>query len=388
MNKILDGAISVLDGLVSCNTVSSKSNLNIVDYISSYLRLHNVEPVLIHDETGLKANVFATIGDPSKPGYVLSGHTDVVPIEGQDWKKKPFALTRDGDRLYGRGTTDMKGFVACVLAMVPQLSSLSLERPIHLAFSYDEEVGCHGVHGLIEHLKNNAATPVAAFIGEPSGMDVVEAHKGSYGMITNVTGLACHSSRPDIGVSAINAAVQIVNLLQASAEEFAEKPSTTLAFGLPYTTVGVGVMRGGTARNLVPGDCRIEWDIRSIQPEERELVKRRLSTLIEDTLLPEMRAVFEGSRIESEVVYDVPPLVQEPDSEAVRLAKRFAGANSASVIDYGTEAGFFQRAGIPSVVCGPGSFSEAHIEDEWISVGQIQKCLDFLEALVRHAERS
>jgi acetylornithine deacetylase len=316
---------------------------------------------------------------------LLSGHTDVVPVEGQHWQHDPFRLTREGSRLFGRGTTDMKGFVACALAMVPKLKSAELRVPIHLAFSYDEEVGCLGVHGLVQHMSESVAEPRAVFVGEPTLMAVVDSHKGSCGMLTEVTGFACHSSRVDLGANAIFAAASIIEEVHRGADELAGQADPGVRFEVPYSTVSVGVIHGGTARNAVAGDCRFEWDIRATRPGVTEMVQKRIADFVEGSVLPGMRQRYGGARIETRVAYDVPPLVAAPGSEAETLAKRFAGTNQTKVVDYGSEAGIFQKAGIPTVLCGPGQDSEAHIADEWIAVEQLDRCMSFLEALADHA---
>jgi len=380
-----DGAIEILERLVAFNTVSSRSNLELIHYIRDYLDNHGVASTIIPDATGKKANIFATIGDPGRAGYVLSGHTDVVPVEGQAWLRDPFKLTREGGRLYGRGTTDMKGFVACALAMVPAFKAAELRSPIHLAFSYDEEVGCLGVHGIVEHMNGAVATPRAVFVGEPTTMGVVDSHKGSCGMLTQVSGFACHSSRVDLGVNAIFAAATIIEELHRCADQLSSEPDLGSRFVVPYSSVSVGVINGGTARNTVAGDCSFQWDIRATRLGVTEEVQGRIAAFIDGSVLPGMRARFQDARIETSVAYDVPPLVAMPNSEAETLAKRFAGTNETKVVDYGSEAGIFQKAGMPTVLCGPGQDSEAHIADEWIAVEQLDRCMSFLEALSNHA---
>jgi acetylornithine deacetylase len=380
-----DGAIEILERLVSFNTVSNRSNLDLIHYIRDYLDTHGIASTIIPDASGEKANIFAAIGDPEQAGYVLSGHTDVVPVEGQNWQRDPFNLTREGNRLYGRGTTDMKGFVACALAMVPRLKAMRLHAPIHLAFSYDEEIGCLGVHSLVDHMNGTVAKPRVVFVGEPTSMAVVDSHKGSCGMLTDITGFACHSSRVDLGVNAIFAAASIIEELHRYADQLSREPDPGSRFVVPYSSASVGVIRGGTARNTVAGDCSFQWDIRATRPGVTEEVQQRIAAFIDASVLPGMRARNQDARIETRVAYDVPPLVAEPGSEAETLAKRFAGRNETVVVDYGSEAGIFQKAGIATVVCGPGQDTEAHITDEWIAVEQLEKCMSFLEALANHA---
>ncbi len=379
--------IDLLDRLVAFDTVSSRSNLAIVAFIADYLRAHGVAASVLPDGTGQKANIVATLGPAETPGLVLSGHLDVVPVEGQDWTRDPFRLTREGDRLYGRGTTDMKGFVACVLARVPHMLARPLRMPLHLVFSYDEEVGCLGVPGLIRHLEASAAPPLACFVGEPTGMGVVGGHKGSTGFLTTVQGKACHSSRPDLGVNAIFHAGDLIAELRRYAEELKASPDAGSPFELPYTTVSVGVIGGGTARNAIPGDVAFQWDIRATRPGLVEALSSRFAAFADATAVPAMRAGWAEAAVTTTMVYDVPPLVPAPDSPAETLAKRFAGRNETTTVNYGSEAGLFQAAGIPTAVCGPGRDREAHITDEWIAVDQLDRCLAFLDGVVAHARQ-
>lgn len=380
--------IDLLAKLVSFNTVSSRSNLDLIHFIRDYLAQYGVQSELIFDATGQKANLFATIGDGRRPGIVLSGHTDVVPVDGQEWTRDPFSLTQEGDRLYGRGTTDMKGFIACVLASVPRTVSTSLAIPLHLAFSYDEEVGCLGVHGLVEHMERHVAKPIAALVGEPTMMSIVDGHKGSCGLLTEVEGLACHSSRVDQGVNAIFYATDIISEIRRCADELMNAPEAGSRFELPFSSVSVGVIHGGTARNAVPGDCAFQWDIRATRPGVTDQVQERVSAFIESDVLPKMRERYPDARVTTTVAYDVPPLVPDAGSTAETLAKRFAGRNDTSTVNYGSEAGIFQAAGVPSVLCGPGRDSEAHITDEWVSADQLRQCMAFLDKLVAYAEQA
>jgi acetylornithine deacetylase len=377
--------IELLDRLIAFKTVSSRSNLDIVDFIKSYLASLGVESVTIRDETGQKANLFATIGPADRPGYVLSGHTDVVPVEGQAWSHDPFTMRREGEKLYGRGASDMKGFLACMLASVPLMLKEPLVAPIHLAFSYDEEVGCFGVHGVIEHMTKTLPPQRAVFVGEPTDMGVVGGHKGSAGLLTTVTGKLCHSSRPDRGVNAIFHAMDLVDELRRYAGELRSAPDAGSPFELPYTTVSVGVIHGGTARNAVPGDCAFQWDIRATKAGMVDSLIDRFTTFTNQVVLPAMREGFADASVATKIAYDVPPLVPTAGSLAETLAKRFASRNEVRALNYGSEAGIFQAAGMPTVICGPGRDSEAHIADEWIAVEQLERSIAFINRLVDHA---
>ena len=385
MTELTASALAILDRLVAFDTVSRNSNLDLVAYVSDYLTGHGIAHEVLPGPDPAKANILATIGPVDRPGIVLSGHTDVVPVDGQTWTYDPFRLTRVGDRLYGRGTTDMKGYVACILALAPLLKQADLRMPVHLALSYDEEVGCLGVHGIVDRLRELGLHPAAALIGEPSQMGVVNGHKGSCGMLTRVEGASCHSSRPELGVNAVFHAMDIICDLRARGRALAAAPDSLGVFDPPYSTISVGVIRGGTARNAVPGDCRFEWDIRATRPGMAETVQREVQAHIEAAVLPEMRARRAECRVVTEMAYDVPPLVPQPGCAAEALAKTLSGANFTGTVPYGSEAGVFQRAGIPSVICGPGDIAQAHTPDEWIEVAQIEACLRFLERLLEHA---
>lgn len=380
--------IELLDRLVGFNTVSSRSNLELIDFVRSYLEGLGVASTLLPDATGQKANLFATIGPADVPGYVLSGHTDVVPVEGQQWSRDPFRMWENGGRLYGRGTTDMKGFVACVLARVPAMLAKPLAVPFHLALTYDEEVGCLGAYGLVDHMTKSLPEQLAVFVGEPTEMGVVGGHKGSTGLLTTIAGKACHSSRPDLGVNAIFHAVDVIGELRRYAEELAAAPDAGSPFELPYTSVSVGLIQGGTVRNAIPGDVRFEWDIRATKAGMVESIVERFRIYCDETVLPVMKAGFAGSAIVTEYAYDVPPLAPREGSLAETLAKRFAGTNQVGTVSYGSEAGIFQRAGMPTIICGPGRDSEAHITDEWIAVEQLHRCTAFLDGLIGHARRT
>jgi acetylornithine deacetylase len=382
---LLSDTLAILDRLIAFDTVSRNSNLPLVAYVTDYLTSHGIAFDVLPGPDERKANILATIGPAGVPGIVLSGHTDVVPVDGQTWTYDPFRLTRVGDRLYGRGTTDMKGYVACILAVAPLLQAADLRVPVHLALSYDEEVGCLGVHGIVDHMREIGLRPTAALIGEPSRMGVVNGHKGAAGMLTTVRGASCHSSRPELGVNAIFYAAEIIADLRARGKAFAADPDSIGVFDPPYPTMSVGMISGGTARNAVPGDCRFEWDIRATKPGMVEAITEAVRAHIASVVLPEMRARNPDCQISTDIAFEVPPLLPEPDRAAEALAKTLSGANSTGTVPYGSEAGVFQRAGIASVICGPGDIAQAHTPDEWIEVAQLASCLGFLERLLAHA---
>lgn len=381
MTDLLPRALTILERLVGFDTVSRNSNLPLIDYVRAYLTDHDIPHVVLPSADGTKANVFASIGPADVPGIVLSGHTDVVPVDGQAWTHDPFALTRVGTRLYGRGTTDMKGYVACMLALAPEFARAGLRAPIHLAISYDEEIGCLGVHGIVAHLRAIGLAPTAALIGEPSRHGIVNGHKGSTGLLTRVGGLSGHSSRPERGVNAIFHAAEIVGWLRARGDALAAAPDSVGVFDPPFSTVSVGTIHGGTARNAIPADCRIEWDIRATRPGIIAEIVAALDAHVRESILPTMRARHADSFVVTDALFDVPPLLPQPGCAAETLAKSLTGANSVGTVAYASEAGVFQAAGIPSVICGPGDIAQAHTADEWIEVGQIADCLALLSRL-------
>ena len=383
MTDFSSDATAILERMVAFDTVSRNPNRAIIDWISGYLARQGVAAEVLPNEDGTKANLFATIGPAGNGGIVLSGHTDVVPVDGQDWRHDPFRLTEENGRLYGRGTTDMKGYVACILALVPRLRPAQMRLPVHLAITYDEEVGCLGVPFLLRHMRALGLRPEIAFVGEPSRMGVVNGHKGSCGMLTEVRGLSCHSSRTDLGVNAVFAASDIVQELRRRADAFAAAPDSVGVFDPPYSTVSVGVLRGGTARNAIPGDCRIEWDIRATRPGVVESVQAGMQAFIDAGVLPALRARYDGAAIKTRMVYDVPPLLPEGGAAEV-LAKRLTGTNASGTVPYGSEAGYFQRAGIATVIVGPGDIAQAHTPDEWIARSEIDACCAFLARLAEH----
>jgi acetylornithine deacetylase len=379
--------IELLGRLTGFDTVSSRSNLEMIEFIESYLAALGVESAILTDKTGKKASLVATIGPADKAGYVLSGHTDVVPVDGQDWSRDPFTMWRDGGRLYGRGVSDMKGYLACVLACAPAMVKEPLAAPIHLAFSYDEEVGCFGVHGIIEHMTKTLPSQRAVFVGEPTEMGVVGSHKGSAGLLTTVIGKACHSSRPTHGVNAIFHAMDLIAELRGYANELRSAPDDDSPFELPYTTVSVGVIHGGTARNAVPGDCAFQWDIRATKAGVVNQLVDRFKAFADTKVVPVMKKGFAEASVATSVAYDVPPFAPAVASNAETLAKRFSDRNDVGTANYGSEAGIFQAAGMPTIICGPGRDTEAHITDEWIAVEQLERCVGFIDRLIDHARR-
>ncbi|HEV2098924.1 MAG TPA: acetylornithine deacetylase [Stellaceae bacterium] len=378
-------ALAILERLIAFDTVSSKSNLDLIGWVADYLDGYGVESALTRNADGTKANLFATIGPGGRGGVILSGHTDVVPVAGQAWSSDPFRLeTRDG-RFYGRGTADMKGFIALVLALVPHAIEGRLEIPLHLAFSHDEEIGCVGVPALIASLPEGASRPLLAIIGEPTDMQVANAHKGIRFLRTRVTGHAAHSSTPERGVNAIAAAAEIIAEIAKLAAECraAARPEST--FDPPYTSFNIGTIAGGAAVNIIARDCTFEWEFRAVPGEDPAMLQHQIEHFVTADLLPRMRAAHPGANVTTETAAVVPPLVPDPTSPAEALARRLTGANQTTTIAFATEAGLFQAAGIPAVICGPGSIDVAHQPDEFISGAQLAAGAAFLDRLLAWA---
>ena len=375
----LQTSLQLLEALVGFDTVSSKSNLPLVEHVEAYLGGHNIDVTRVPDETGTRAALFATVGPRIDGGVVLSGHSDVVPVAGQRWSGDPFALRRDGDKLIGRGTCDMKGFDAVSLAMLPELARMPLKRPVHLLLSYDEEVGCLGSLPTIARFGVDLPRPALALVGEPTGMQVVNAHKSIATYVTVVHGRAAHSANPRLGASAIEAACALIAELTRFGDALEEDGDPS--FDPPHSTVHVGVISGGSARNILAGQCRFEWEFRGLPGVDQELAIRHFDAFVASAVLPRLTRHAPDARIETQRDIAVPPLLAEPGSPAEVLAKRLAGSDAVTTASYVTEAGQLQRNGIPTVVCGPGSIRQAHQPDEYVEISQIDAALAFLRRL-------
>ena len=374
---------TMIKELVSFDTTSRDSNLALIHYIRDYLLDHGVIATLIHDATGNKANLFATLGPERDGGVVLSGHTDVVPVDGQDWTSDPFETYEKDSRLYGRGTADMKSFIAVALALVPEFLERDLAWPIHFAFSYDEEVGCLGVHGIISHIDGLSTRPRAVIVGEPTDMTVVNAHKGATAIDTKVTGLEAHSSATEMGVNAVHYAAAFIQRLSQLASERRREGPFNERFDPPYTTMSVGTVEGGTARNIIPKEATLRWDIRAIPGDDDGALVALMVDFAERELLPEMRKVWPSASIQTEIRNRVPGLAAEDGSDAESLVLALVGSNQTFAVSYGTEGGIFQQAGIPTVICGPGNIAQAHKPDEFISLDQVASCTAFMRKLAQ-----
>ena len=373
----------MLAKLVGFDTTSRNSNLRLIDFVEDYLAGFDIASRRVFSDEKDKANLFATIGPADAAGgVVLSGHTDVVPVDGQDWHTDPFDLAEADGRLWGRGTCDMKGFIAVALVLVPEFRALDLKRPIHLAFSYDEEVGCLGAPRLIEAMTASLPPCHAVIVGEPTDMKAVGAHRGIAAYETVITGRPAHSSQPQEGANAIEAAARLIGYLTARQAEMRDNPSPIEAeFSPPFATVNVGMIEGGTATNIIAERCGFRWGVRSATGGAGEELRAGLGAFAADEILPAMRAVAPEADVQTSFVVGTPPLVMDDGSAAAELVRMLTGQNELGSVAFAAEAGQFAEAGIPAVIMGPGSILQAHKADEFVELSQLDECVGFLRKL-------
>ncbi|MEO1549990.1 MAG: acetylornithine deacetylase [Pseudomonadota bacterium] len=384
-SNVAGASVAHLSALVGFETVSHRSNLDLIAYLEGVLQPLGARLQRIPDASGQKANLLASFGPTDRPGYILSGHTDVVPVEGQSWSSPPFALTERAGKLLGRGTADMKGFLACCLAMAPKLAAAQLTAPVHIAFSYDEEVGCLGVRDLIAQLATWSVPPLGCIVGEPTGMHVVTSHKAKRAYRCVVTGTPGHSSRAPHFVNAVDVAAEFLVELRRLGREVEESGPRDPLFDVPFTTTHVGLIRGGEALNIVPERCVFEFEFRALPSEDIDAMAAQMQRFATQTLLPPMQAISPEAGIELETLISYPGLDTAPDEDIVVLAKRLAGRNDHRKVAYGTEGGLFSKTGrVPTVVCGPGDIDRAHKADEYITRDELAACEGFLGALIDH----
>ncbi|MBN3723796.1 acetylornithine deacetylase [Burkholderia sp. Ac-20379] len=376
----------LLERLIGFATVSRDSNLALIEFIRDYLAGHGVECELFYNDARTKANLFATIGPRDRGGVVLSGHTDVVPVDGQAWTVEPFSLTERDGKLYGRGTADMKGFLASVLAAVPAFVARERELalPVHLAFSYDEEVGCLGVRPMLAELERRAVRPRLCLIGEPTELKPVLGHKGKLAMRCHVKGAACHSAYAPYGVNAIEYAAKLIGHLGEIGTRLAAPEHHDARFDPPFSTVQTGVIHGGRALNIVPAECEFDFEVRALPGYDAQEVADDLHRYADAELLPKMQAVKPDTGIRFQPLSAYPGLATPPDSEAAQLLALLSGSTEFGTVAFGTEGGLFEQAGMPTVVCGPGSMDQGHKPDEFVSVEQLAGCDAMLARLVAH----
>lgn len=374
---------NLLKDLIGFPTVSAESNLDLIGWASNYLKGLGAHCDVTLDETGHKANLFATFGPEGNGGLVLSGHSDVVPVTDQDWSSDPFGMEDREGRLYGRGACDMKGFIACVLAMAPRIAEWRLTRPVHIALTYDEETGCFGARALVDDLRARDLRPAMAILGEPTMMQVINGHKGCYEYTTHITGCAGHGSAPDHGVNAAVCAARYVGRLMELESELRRRAPDGSPFSPPWTTLNIGRINSGHAHNVIPDHAEIDWEMRPVQRADAEHVLTEIDRFAE-SLLPSMRAVHAEATILREVIAETQGLHPVKDSEVANIVSALTGANGLDVVAFGTEAGLFQSLGMDCVVCGPGSIEQAHKPDEYVSRDQLATCLNMLQGLEKH----
>lgn len=379
-----EDTLRLLEKLISFDTTSRNSNLDLMGFIEGYLEDHGVSSRLLPNEDATKANLYATLGPiDAAGGVILSGHTDVVPVDGQPWDTDPFTLKRASDRVFGRGTSDMKGFIATCLAHVPDMLAAPLSEPIHFAFSYDEETGCTGVLSMVDHVAALPTRPRLAIVGEPTRMSVVDAHKGIRAFQTRITGLEGHSSATHQGVNAVKIAAQLISYLAEIEQDLIAAGDPSGRFDPPYTSLSIGPIKGGTALNIIPRDCQFSWEYRCLPSQDEDEVIDRFNSYVADHVLPQMlaRAPEQASITTTETSF-VPQLTPDAGSAAEVMALMLAGKNNTEAVSYGTEAGHFQNIEVPTVVCGPGDIHEAHTPNEFIEISELAACGKFIRRLI------
>ncbi|MGE0007325.1 MAG: acetylornithine deacetylase [Parvibaculaceae bacterium] len=382
-----EDCVALVADLIRFPTVSSNSNGDLLAYVQAYLARHGVASDILWNEERTKGNLWATIGPAGVPGVILSGHSDVVPVEGQAWTSDPFRLREADGRLHGRGACDMKGFIGVVLAAVPALVKRSLKAPVHIAISYDEELGCTGVRSLVERIAAMEPKPALCIVGEPTGMQVIIGHKGGGMFRVVVSGRGAHSSLAPSAVNAIEHAASLIGYISGLSHAQARSGPHDHGYDVPHTTLSVTTISGGTALNIIPDRCEFGFDIRSLPEVDARALVDQIRRHAETTVLPRMKAVAQEAAI---VVEDIVPFVglaTEPEHPAVTFVKRLAGRNDHAKVAYGTEAGLFSTvAGVVSVVCGPGSIAQAHKPDEYIALSEIERCRLFIDRLAGQLE--
>lgn len=378
---MLNATVTTLRDLIAFPSVSSDSNRDVIAYLADRLSALGARCEVMADDSGAKANLFATFGPDGDGGLMLCGHTDVVPVDEQPWTHDPFDMTERDGLLYGRGTCDMKGFIACCVEAAPMLARAARNRPLHMVFTHDEEVGCLGAQALCGVLTERGLRPGLAIIGEPTSMRVIEGHKGCYEYHTAFTGLEGHGSAPDRGVNAVEYAARYIGRLLELKDRLKDRTPPGSRFDPPWTTINTGLLNGGFAPNVIAARAAVEWEMRPVVVADADFVKADLDAYCADVLLPAMRAVDPQAGIETTTLGEVPGLEPMETNAARDLVMELTGANGTDLVPFGTEAGLFQQLGIDTVVCGPGSIDQAHKADEYVSRDQLAQCLAMLERL-------
>ena len=382
-SNLYEKSIKILTDLIGFKTISGKDNGPLIDYCDVILKKNGVSTFRVFDDNKERVNLFGTIKAKKTNGkkpIILSGHTDVVPVS-KGWSTDPFIATIKGDKLYGRGSCDMKGFIACVLAYVPTLSSTNLDRDIHFSFTFDEETACIGAPLLIKELKKRNIKDGICIIGEPTKMKIIDAHKGMNEYTIHFEGLAGHSSQPSKGVNAIEYATRYINKLLELRQELINRRPKDCIFDPPHSTLSIGGIAGGIAHNVISDKCKVEWETRPVIKEDAIFVTKEIDKFVNEKLLPEMKKIFPKSNIRKETIGEVIGFNRIDHSAACEFVSSITGDNSREAVSFGTEAGLFQEIGISAVVCGPGSIEQAHKIDEFIELNEMKKCLSFLEGI-------
>ena len=383
LDQLYENSIRILSDLIAFKTISGEDNSSLIDYCDQILKKLGAESFKTFDQEKKRVNLFATIKAKKSNGknpIILSGHTDVVPVS-KSWSTDPFKATIKNDKLYGRGSCDMKGFIACTLAYAPIYSKSSLDRDIHFSFTFDEETACQGAPILIEELKKRGIKNGICIVGEPTNMKIIDAHKGCYEYTTHFEGLAGHGSAPHKGVNAVEYAARFIDKLLKIRKTLKDKAPKNSIFNPPYTTLQIGGISGGIARNVIADRCRVDWELRPVIKEDGIFVNSEIDKFVNEELLPEMKRVYPKSSIKKEIIGEIIGFDRHEKSEACELISNITGDNSREVVSFGTEAGLFQEIGISTVVCGPGSIEQAHKVDEYIKLDELKKCLNLLEGI-------
>ena len=383
LQNLYNNSIKILTDLIAYKTISGENNSPLIDYCDNILKSLGAESFRTYDNEKKRVNLFSTIKAKHPIGekpIILSGHTDVVPVS-KGWSSDPFVATIKDDKLYGRGSCDMKGFIACTLAYAPILSNSKLDRDIHFSFTFDEETACKGAPILIKELKKRGITNGICIVGEPTNMKIIDSHKGCYEYTTYFEGLAGHSSEPNKGVSAVEYAARYVNKLIELRQKLKEREPKDSIFNPPYSTLQVGGIFGGIAHNVIADKCLVNWETRPVVKEDAIFLNLELDKFVNQTLLPEMQKIYPNSSIKKEIIGEIKGFDRLKKSEACEFVSSITGDNSRAVVSFGTEAGLFQEIGISTVVCGPGSIEQAHKIDEFIKLDELKKCLVFLEGV-------
>ena len=383
LNLLYNNSVRILTDLIGFKTISGEDNSSLIDYCDEILKKLGATSFRTYDDEKKRVNLFATLKSKitsKKKPIILSGHTDVVPVS-KGWTTDPFKATVRDDKLFGRGSCDMKGFIACTLAFAPIYSKSNLDRDIHFSFTFDEETACQGAPILIEELKKRNIKDGICIIGEPTNMKIIDAHKGCYEYTTYFKGLAGHSSAPHKGVSATEYASRYVNKLIELRERLKERAPKDSIFDPPYSTLSIGGIFGGIAHNVIADKCHVNWETRPVVKDDAIFLNSELDKYANEVLLPEMKKTFPNSSIEKDIIGEIVGFDREDKSDACELISNLTGDNSRQVVSFGTEAGLFQEIGISTVVCGPGSIEQAHKIDEYIVLDELKKCLDLLDGI-------